>query len=1134
MIRFSILLRFTSDCELGGREETTMRRSIFFQPLAVLMALLVAPPLSWLCGLGSRTSGNGSVAFRAAAQTSSATNRIAPGYPQEHEMVRAYLALHQLPATDENLVYDVGRTDLRDEIRGAMMANILQIIRKPAADRTPNENLTFSWFQKLVQANEIAQYTAAAKEYTRFLTDTCNFELDPDIAKQYNLKFSGKSWCAEHIGFSSIFPAPVPASSYFSTYGYKNSYGKLASTEPNFMQRVAGTALGIGEIYGIATGAAAFAGAVTAGSIVAYLAATPVIAGSFTEVTAAGFITTERFASLGASTLSAGPAALLLICIIAGVIASVRLASDEKNRKDLEAMSATLAYVTNNPPDLAGLASSKEGLLKLYLTFTAQTVPDSPGTAPLPPHAGTDLVFLVTPSGPDPAPRVTYPEPTGMTDTFTYQDWNGFKWSAQTSGGWFVQTCIGSEANGWAPSACSQADSLNASIRYVDWSGAKWSASRIGKGLVRDRFISTKATPNPTDKGCPADSLTGVSPETVTDVSACTSYVSTAIPLKNSKGQNVLVLLTLPPGVVPGLSQFSSPDSVGSFYDVPFQFLVTTTSLDSSVPKLSVNWLPDGVTFTDNGGGTATIRGTIPRGYGLVCLGGGDCPIVSTITATNAWGAATQHFNFSSGYAPSVSLVTSSATFLAGVPNAVTLYSQGAQTKVSWGMSGPSLTPAPSWLTLTDQGNGIAVLSGTPPAGIAAAYPLHVSVNAAGSAFGVLDFNANFTLNVSDAPALLSAGPAQFAVGTNGAFKATFTSGTVSLTTGTLPAGLLARQSGTSFGISGTPAKDTGGVYPLTLTATNGSGSASKDVRVEVFEQPAFTTDVKIKPNFYQGQKNSFSFTTSGYPDRGKAPSVANPPVPTDPAQGLGMYFTVTGLPPSLTYTGLDRAGYTTGTLTISGTPAQADLGDHVVTFKAVNGVGAAAEQTFVLTLSRSIGDVDGNGFTFCSDVLALDAVFGSDISQPAYNSRADINNDALVDWADMQLVWSHLYDASMGATAACQQAIHKPSTPTVFQHAADGASTSHEDTIINYITSGGVKDTATLSMGIWTGLRGSGPDLVYMTWDGALRSARVLPDGVTFQSTNPSTGEVRISQVLEYRTWDGSHWKVSVIRPSW
>jgi hypothetical protein len=320
----------------------------------------------------------------------------------------------------------------------------------------------------------------------------------------------------------------------------------------------------------------------------------------------------------------------------------------------------------------------------------------------------------------------------------------------------------------------------------------------------------------------------------------------------------------------------------------------------------------------------------------------------------------------------------------------------------------------------------------------------------------------------------------------------------------------------------------------LTLTATNSSGSTPLDVMLEVFEEPKITTDGNTKPNFYEGQQNSFSFTTSGYPSLGKAPMAANQPAPTDPTQGLGMYFTVTGLPPSLTYSNLDPAGHATGALTISGNPAQADLGDHLVTITATNGVGAAAQQTFTLSVARTVGDVDGDGFTFCQDVLAVDSVFDSHIGESRYNPRADINNDGLVNWADMQLVWTHLYNPSFGATAQCQQAIHKPSTPAVFQHTAEGATTSHESTIINYITTGGVHDTASLSKGIWTGLHGSGPDLAYETWDGVLWSAKVLPDGVTFQHTNPATGEVRISQILNYRTWDGSHWTAKVVHPSW
>src|SRR6516162_7399962 len=55
-----------------------------------------------------------------------------------------------------------------------------------------------------------------------------------------------------------------------------------------------------------------------------------------------------------------------------------------------------------------------------------------------------------------------------------------------------------------------------------------------------------------------------------------------------------------------------------------------------------------------------------------------------------------------------------SATFIAGVPNSVVLTSSGAITPVSWVSEQSSF---PSWLSLTDNGNGTATLQGMPPTG---------------------------------------------------------------------------------------------------------------------------------------------------------------------------------------------------------------------------------------------------------------------------------------------------------------------------------------------------------------------------------------------------------------------------------
>src|SRR5437868_6538203 len=131
MIRFSGLLRFTSDCEMSGREETTMRKSIFYQPLAVLMAILVAAPLSWLSQFGNGSHRAGAGPFQAAAQSGSpggsiTTTGIDLG---EGDALRAYLALHTLPETDSNLIYSTGRGDLRTDVRAIMETNLLAIIR---------------------------------------------------------------------------------------------------------------------------------------------------------------------------------------------------------------------------------------------------------------------------------------------------------------------------------------------------------------------------------------------------------------------------------------------------------------------------------------------------------------------------------------------------------------------------------------------------------------------------------------------------------------------------------------------------------------------------------------------------------------------------------------------------------------------------------------------------------------------------------------------------------------------------------------------------------------------------------------------------------------------------------------------
>ena len=78
--------------------------------------------------------------------------------------------------------------------------------------------------------------------------------------------------------------------------------------------------------------------------------------------------------------------------------------------------------------------------------------------------------------------------------------------------------------------------------------------------------------------------------------------------------------------------------------------MVTTTG--EPAPALSDNsaTLPAGITFTDNGNGTATIAGTPAAGSG------GTYPV--TITATNAAGTTSQSFVLTNLEALAVSAAT--------------------------------------------------------------------------------------------------------------------------------------------------------------------------------------------------------------------------------------------------------------------------------------------------------------------------------------------------------------------------------------------------------------------------------------------------------------------------------------------
>lgn len=129
---------------------------------------------------------------------------------------------------------------------------------------------------------------------------------------------------------------------------------------------------------------------------------------------------------------------------------------------------------------------------------------------------------------------------------------------------------------------------------------------------------------------------------------------------------------------------------------------VTVTTTGSPAPALTESGtLPSGVTFTDNGDGTATLAGTPATGTG------GPYPL--TITAHNGITPdATQSFTLTVDEAPTITSQPS-ATLMGAVGDSVTVTTTGypASHLAETG-------PLPAGVTFTDNGDGTATITATP------------------------------------------------------------------------------------------------------------------------------------------------------------------------------------------------------------------------------------------------------------------------------------------------------------------------------------------------------------------------------------------------------------------------------------
>jgi predicted outer membrane repeat protein len=447
-------------------------------------------------------------------------------------------------------------------------------------------------------------------------------------------------------------------------------------------------------------------------------------------------------------------------------------------------------------------------------------------------------------------------------------------------------------------------------------------------GIYNTFTVTTTGVPTPaiTYIGYPPDGVT------FTDNGDGTATLD-GIPAAGTEGEHVLRITAsseVPPDaqqtfVLTVVTAPTTPPAITSADNATFTvgtsgtFTVTTTGYPT--PAISKSGaLPSGVTFTDNGDGTAALAGTPAIGTA------GDYLI--DITASNGVEPdATQAFTLTVVPAPAAPAITSAdnATFIIG--------SSGTFTVTTTGYPTPAISKSgalPSGVTFTDNGDGTAALAGTPGAGTAGDYIIDITASN-----GVEpDATQAFTLTVvpaSAAPAITSADNATLTIGSTGTFTVTTTGyPTPAISkSGALPSGVTFTDNGDgTAALSGTPGAGTAGDYIIDITASNGvlpnATQAFTLTVVPALAAPAITS--ADNTTFTVGTSGTFTVTTTGYP----TPAI-----------------NISGdLPSGVTFT--DNGD---GTAALAGTPAAGTVGDYVIELTASNGVEPDATQEFILTV---------------------------------------------------------------------------------------------------------------------------------------------------------------------------------------
>ncbi|GAA2448503.1 beta strand repeat-containing protein [Agromyces soli] len=424
----------------------------------------------------------------------------------------------------------------------------------------------------------------------------------------------------------------------------------------------------------------------------------------------------------------------------------------------------------------------------------------------------------------------------------------------------------------------------------------------------------------------PAGSV--VSPASAAIVNGVVSGVFTAGPTGGTGG----AALTLDAASVPiaidvtAIPAFTSPDELVATIGFPTDFGITAVGSPAPVISQVSGTLPNGLVFTAGPDGSARITGTAAAGTaGEYSIG---------LRAQNG-ATATQTLVIAVGEVPSFSGST-----------ALTLpTSQAADVTVTAvGDPAPEISLAtgslPAGLTLTDQLDGTAKLSGTPT--VSGAFPVQLR---AANRFGVTV--TGFTITVTAPPAITSADSASFtADGTEQSFPILFSPG-YPATTGApelidAPAWLSVTTDGGTR-LVGTPPRSAGGTHQFVISLSNAVGTTTQVFTLTVVAGPVYSGPILYSVAAGTTIDETLVFSGS--------------PVPT-----------VTALENSSLPTGISLTDLGNGRVRLHGTAAPADAGFYTTRIDVENSVdalhqtiqlvvGVAPEITSPATATFTVGE---------------------------------------------------------------------------------------------------------------------------------------------------------------------------------